>query len=1031
MPEKIDEQLFRTLIEGIRDYAILMLDTEGRVVNWTAAAEQVSGYSAEAITGQSFARFHTADDVEREHPDEILRVATREGHFEEDGWRVRGDGSQFWANVTVSALRDEGGSLRGFCLVMRDISVRMKTEEKLRESQRQLRAMIDGIRDHAILMLDPEGRVLNWSEGARRVKGYEAGEILGRNFSCFYPPEEIERGHPQQVLQRASEDGHYEEEGWRVRKDGSRFWAIVTITAQRDDSGVLHGFSKITRDITERRRAEEELRESLIQFRAVLESAPDAMVIFDEKGEIVLVNAETERLFGYPREDIIGLPVETLIADNSRAIYARGRSENDDASGSRRAGSRLEINGLRRDGGEFTMEISLGPMETHNSGETHNKAWIAASIRDVTERRAMEQLVSERKTAEEANRSKSAFLAAMSHEIRTPMNAILGMSDLLWESDLNSEQRQFVEIFRRAGANLLVLIDNILDLSKIDAGHFELEQRAFSLGEVLEQTVDLVGGSARKKGLDLRVCIAPGIGSDLVGDPGRLRQVLLNLVGNAIKFTDVGEIVVTVQAHEGGEPGAFRFSVSDTGIGIAPEKLPAIFDDFAQADSSMTRRYGGTGLGLGISRRIVEQMGGSLTVASKPHHGSTFTFTVTFPQAEERRVGREMDDLQGLSVLVVDDNSTNRLVLQECLASWGMESTTWGTAVEALKDLAMATNRRRPYALAILDDRMPGTSGLETASAIRRIEPDLPLIMLSSEAISAETVWLTQGGVGHAVKPVNRADLLRLVCDAVGSLWITAAPTQPVTALLRKLDDGPPIAILVAEDAPDNRVLVQAYLKSALYDLTIVEDGQSAVEQFSARSFDLILMDMQMPIMDGLTATRKIRELERKRGGPPTPIVALTAYARQADIEMSKEAGCDSHLSKPISKAKLVAAIAKYWPEDKFPAAATNAPDLPGVEDIEEVEDFDYLVPDYLAARRSEVVEMTGLLRASDFGRIGVLAHNLKGSGLSYGFPDLTRIGRELEQFATDANTDGARDLLEQLGGCLRGIDADSMSRSL
>ena len=1012
MPEKIDEQLFRTLIEGIRDYAILMLDTEGRVVNWTAAAEQVSGYSAEAITGQSFARFHTADDVEREHPDEILRVATREGHFEEDGWRVRGDGSQFWANVTVSALRDEGGSLRGFCLVMRDISVRMKTEEKLRESQRQLRAMIDGIRDHAILMLDPEGRVLNWSEGARRVKGYEAGEILGRNFSCFYPPEEIERGHPQQVLQRASEDGHYEEEGWRVRKDGSRFWAIVTITAQRDDSGVLHGFSKITRDITERRRAEEELRESLIQFRAVLESAPDAMVIFDEKGEIVLVNAETERLFGYRREDIVGMPVETLIADDSRASYARGRSESDHVSGSRQMGSRLEINGLRRDGGEFTMEISVGPMETHN------KAWIAASIRDVTERRAMEQLVAERKTAEEANRSKSAFLAAMSHEIRTPMNAILGMSDLLWESDLNSEQRQFVEIFRRAGANLLVLIDNILDLSKIDAGHFELEQRAFSLGEVLEQTVDLVGGGARKKGIELRVCMAPGIGSDLVGDPGRLRQVLLNLVGNAIKFTDAGEIVVTVQPQEGGGPGAFTFSVSDTGIGIAPEKLLSIFDDFAQADSSMTRRYGGTGLGLGISRRIVEQMGGSLTVTSSPQNGSTFTFTVTFPRAE-RRVGRELDDLQGRPVLVVDDNSTNRLVLQECLASWGMESTSWGTAVEALKDLELATNRRRPYALAILDDRMPGTSGLETAAAMRKIEPDLPLIMLSSEAISAETFWLTQVGVGHAVKPVNRADLLRLVCDAVGSLWITAAPTQPVAALLRQLNDCPPIEILVAEDAPDNRVLVQAYLKSGLYNLTMVEDGQSAVEQFAARTFDLVLMDMQMPIMDGLTATSKIRELERERGGRRTPIVALTAYARQVDIEMSKEAGCDSHLSKPISKAKLVATIVNYWPQDKLPAAATNSPDLP---DGEDVEDFDYLVPDYLAARRLEMVEMNELLTASDFARLGVLAHNLKGSGLSYGFPDLTRLGGELEQFATDANTDAAGELLEQLGDCLRGV---------
>jgi CheY-like chemotaxis protein len=246
-----------------------------------------------------------------------------------------------------------------------------------------------------------------------------------------------------------------------------------------------------------------------------------------------------------------------------------------------------------------------------------------------------------------------------------------------------------------------------------------------------------------------------------------------------------------------------------------------------------------------------------------------------------------------------------------------------------------------------------------------------------------------------------------------------------VAALLRQINDCPPIANLVAEDAPDNRVLVQAYLKSGLYDLTVVEDGQSAVEQFAARTCDLILMDMQMPIMDGLTATRKIRELERERGGRRTPILALTAYARQVDVEMSRDAGCDSHVSKPISKATLVGMIAKYWPKAQFPAPTTNALDLPE-PDLPEDEGIDYLVPDYLAARRSEVAEMTELLRAADFDGLGVLAHNLKGSGLSYGFPDLTRRGRELEQFATDSDTDGARDLVEQLGGCLRRIDADS-----
>ena len=1016
MPETINEQLFRTLVGGIRDYAICMLDPGGRVISWTACAERIKGYSEREITGQSFSRFYTAEDVECGHPDEVLRTASEEGHFEEDGWRVRKDGTRFWASVTITALRDEDGNLRGFSKMTRDISERRATEEKLNESRQQLRALLDGIRDHAILMLDPEGTVANWSEAAERVKGYTAEEILGRNFTCFYLPADIERGHPGEVLQKARDGGHYEEEGWRVRKDGSQFWAVVLVTALRDEDGKLRGFSKMTRDITERRRAEEDLRESAMQFRAVLESAPDAMVIVDEKGTIVLINAQAERLFGYRRDELIGLTVETLIPQGLRANHLRHRLDYSLAPGPRQMGGSLELKGLRRDGGEFTVEISLGPIETPN------KSWIAVAIRDVTG--VMEQLVAERKMAEEANHSKSAFLAAISHEIRTPMNAIMGMSDLLWESDLNPEQRQFVEIFRRAGGNLLGLIDNLLDLSKIDAGYFELERRPFSLEEVLEQMVDLVGGTARKKGLDLLVSLAPGTGADLVGDPGRLRQVLLNLVGNAIKFTEAGAIVVTVEPEESREPGVFRFSVSDTGIGIAPEKLPLIFDDFTQADSSITRRYGGTGLGLGISRRIVEQMGGDLTVISTPGKGSTFAFTVRFHQAEERRVGRELDDLQGRSVLVVDDNSTNRLVLHECLASWGMESTTCATAVEALNHLALAKDGQRRYALAILDDNMPDMGGLETAAAIRKMEPDLPLIMLSSQAISSETFWLSHAGMGHAVKPVNRADLLRLVCEAIGGTSATDKP-EALAALLTPPDVYPPITILVAEDAPDNRILVQAYLKSGHYELTMVEDGQSAVEQFGSRAFDLILMDMQMPIMDGLTATRKIRELERERGGQPTPIVALTAYARQADIELSKDAGCDSHLSKPISKAKLIETIARYWPENREPDG--KARDLPdSLEDLVP----DYLVPGYLAARRSDVGEMTEMLMAADFRRLGVVAHNLKGSGLSYGFPELTRLGRELEQSAASADTDSVCELLEQFDECLRRIDTDSLVKN-
>jgi PAS domain S-box-containing protein len=879
-------------------------------------------------------------------------------------------------------------------------------------NEQRLRALIEGVKDYSILMLDPEGRVASWTACAERVKGYRAEEIMGKPFACFYTPEDIARGHPQEVLRIAAEVGHFEEDSWRVRKDGSRFWASVMITALRDETGKVSGFSKMTRDITERRRAEEKLRESEEKFRAVLECAPDAVLIVDENGQIVLVNAQGERLFGYPRNELVGQPVEILIPVDSRLRHANRRSGYGTMPRPRQMATGMLRKGLRKDGLQFPVEVSLSPIKTASC------SWVAAAVRDVTERRVVElQLVAERQRAEDANQTKSAFLASMSHEIRTPMNAILGMSDLLWESDLNSEQRQFVEIFRRAGANLLRLIDNILDLSKIEAGHFELEKQPFNLEDILDQVIELMGGKARKKGVALLPRIAPGVSADLIGDPGRLRQVLLNLVGNAIKFTDTGEIAVTVRTHGAGEPGRLSFAVSDTGIGIPEEKLAVIFEDFVQADSSVTRRYGGTGLGLGISRRIVNLMGGSLTATSTPGIGSTFQFSAVFDAVAPAQclVRKEVEDFHGRRVLVVDDNCTNLLILRETLASWGLESNEVGTAAEAVAEFASAKNSRRPYSLVILDYQLPDTDGVTVAATMRKIDPAVALVMLSSTSVCDPRLRALAGVSGYAVKPVKRSDLLRLICEAMGGPKnpeplpsAGAAPVQP--------DMGHPLRILVAEDSPDNRVLVQAYVKGGPYILTFVEDGQAAVDEFSQRSFELVLMDIQMPVTDGLTAARAIRELERQRGRPATPIIALTAHAGHTDIEMSTKAGCDAHLSKPISKAKLLAAIETYGRRHGATSKTGNSIPIRMPEGLEE------LVPPYLSSRRQEIPELKKMLADGDFTRLSVVAHNLKGTGQSYGFSDLTRLGRALEESAHSADDYAVRGLLDQLGDYLERV---------
>jgi PAS domain S-box-containing protein len=801
-------------------------------------------------------------------------------------------------------------------------SVRERTLQ-LRDSEEHFRNLVEGVKDYAILMLDPQGCVTSWTDAAARIIGYSGAEILGANFACFYTASDKERGRPAEVLQAAAQNGRFEEQGWRVRKDGSRFWAEVLITAMRDEAGQLRGFSKITRDITERKESDEKIRLSEEKFRALLESAPDAVVIADGKGTIALVNAQAERLFGYERREMVGQPVEMLIPARARAAHVQ-HSESYKSSGSaRQMGIGIELSGLRKNGEEFPVEVSLSPIKAAQG------SWVAAAVRDIGERKLVElQLVVARQRAEESNRAKSAFLAAMSHEIRTPMNAILGMSDLLAETDLNNAQRQYVQVFRRAGSSLLNLINDILDFSKIEAGHFDLEQTDFQLRDLIDQTVELVAAKARAKGISLASRFSPAVPSSFTGDANRLRQVLINLLGNAIKFTDTGEVVLTVQEAQAEPVGHIEFSVSDTGTGIPEEQLGAIFKDFQQGDGSITRKHGGSGLGLAISRRIVERMGGTLSVTSGVGKGSTFRFSVALAAApepqEELPVVR---DFHGQRAAIVDSNTTNRLILRETLGIWGLEAKEFSSCEDALADLARTPAGQCPYALLIVDsviDRRVNrrgsgggapANGFETAARIRAIFPDLPVVMLSSDDRPGEEERCRESGfLGYALRPVSRAVLLQLVSKALG------CSRSEVAAPAGKMDPGVPsglaqgksLTILVAEDSPDNRLLLQLYLEGSPHSLTFVEDGAEAVEQIGSGEFDMILMDVQMPVMDGLTATRAIRALELERGRGAVPILALSANARPEDIESSLAAGCTAHLSKPISKNRLLAALDEY-----------------------------------------------------------------------------------------------------------------------
>ncbi|WP_422928647.1 PAS domain S-box protein [Singulisphaera sp. PoT] len=1022
------EERFRGAFDAAA-IGMALVGTGGQFLQVNRSLCEMLGYSEAELTATSFQAITVPEDLDADLNELQRTLAGEITSYRIDKRYFHRDGRIIWITLNVSLLRDDEGRPLYFVSQIQDITRRKQAEEAQRLSESTIRSLFDG----SPLMMgivelhdDDIFHITGNAASDARMRQYGAEPGRGYYLKDTPAPEPLRLEWMSRYRECASTGQPVRfEYGMTVPPLNKTHWVSATACPIGDMTGPRPRFSYVAEDVTERKAVEQ----SQSRLNAILEATSDVVTMTDALGRILYLNRAARELLGVgPDEDMRNKFMQTF-----HPQWMLQKIELEAIPTALRDGLwRGESVFRTRDNREvFTSQVMI----VHKSPQG-TIDYISTVARDITEEREAERALREvRDQALAATKAKSTFLANMSHEIRTPMNAIVGMAELLLDSKLDEQQYDYATTIRSGADAMLEIVNDILDLSKIEANKMAIETVEFNLGDLVEEVADLMAPRAHQKGLQLSCLVAPELPETLMGDPHRIRQILTNLVGNAVKFTEIGEVTIEVErVRIYPETVDFRVSVHDTGIGIPLEKQDVVFESFTQADGGTTRRHGGTGLGLTICRQLARLMAGTIDLKSEPGVGSTFTVDLCLAKGtgtdsdEASRRSRKVDKV--LRALVVDTNGMNRRVVREYLHSFGCRTMEAGSARQALSILREAPGDR-PFDAVFLDSRMPEVDGHQFARTIR-LEAgmgDLPLVLMSPNTPSEPKLALEADTfTARIFKPIRRSQLLNVLGDILEQRESSLAARRPTQVAATVVPEGGlGLQVLVADDHPTNRKVAVRMLQSLGCTADTVCDGHAAVEAIHRRTYDVVLMDLQMPGMDGLAATAEVRRRERGTGRR-TPILAMTAHAMQGDRERCLEAGMDGYISKPVRHKDLrkgleSCVIKLAAPEAEAPEEdAENRPDPMPFRWSALVEQFDgdfefacTLADSILTTTPGSLDEIRAAIAERDPRRLEAAAHGLKGNCLTIGANSLGVALHEIELAGHRGDIDSAVSPLERV----------------